>query len=72
MPLKVREWKCACCNAERDRDINAAINIQHKGITELMAAGQSSKPMEACVSLALCQLQPEKWEASFTAGSSHS
>ena len=39
MPLKVREWKCPGCNAEHDRDINAALNIQHKGITELMAAG---------------------------------
>lgn len=39
MPLKVRKWTCPGCNAEHDRDINAAINIQHKGITELMAAG---------------------------------
>ncbi|WP_157941511.1 zinc ribbon domain-containing protein, partial [Escherichia sp. MOD1-EC7003] len=39
MPLKVREWKCPGCNVEHDRDINAALNIQHKGITELMAAG---------------------------------
>ncbi|HAV8297016.1 TPA: IS200/IS605 family element transposase accessory protein TnpB [Escherichia coli] len=43
MPLKVREWKCPGCNAEHDRDINAAINIQHKGITELMAAGHVVK-----------------------------
>lgn len=39
MPLKMREWTCPGCNVEHDRDINAAINIQHKGITELMAAG---------------------------------
>lgn len=38
MSLKVREWKCPGCSADHDRDINAAINIQHKGITELMAA----------------------------------
>ena len=43
MPLKVREWKCPGCNVEHDRDINAAINIQHKGITELMAAGHVVK-----------------------------
>lgn len=43
MPLKVREWKCPGCSADHDRDINAAINIQHKGITELMAAGHVVK-----------------------------
>ncbi len=39
MPLKVREWQCLSCHAEHDRDINAAINIRQKGITDLMAAG---------------------------------
>ena len=43
MPLKVREWTCPGCRADHDRDINAAINIQHKGITELMAAGHVVK-----------------------------
>jgi len=43
MSLKVRGWKCACGNAEHDRDINAAINIQHRGITELMAADHAVK-----------------------------
>jgi len=43
MPLKVREWRCPDCSANHDRDINAAINIQHKGITELMAAGHVVK-----------------------------
>lgn len=43
LPLKVREWKCPGCSADHDRDINAAINIQHKGITELMAAGHVVK-----------------------------
>ena len=43
MPLRVREWKCPDYNADHDRDINAAINIQHKGITELVAAGHVVK-----------------------------
>ncbi|EEC4901129.1 transposase [Salmonella enterica subsp. enterica serovar Concord] len=60
MPLKVREWKCPACDADHDRDINAAINIQHKGITELMAAGHVVKAHRDCISLALCQLQPKR------------
>lgn len=43
LPLKVREWTCSGCNAEHDRDINAAINLQQKGITELMATGHVVK-----------------------------
>ncbi|MBS9428897.1 RNA-guided endonuclease InsQ/TnpB family protein [Photorhabdus akhurstii] len=39
MPLNKRIWSCPCCGVEHDRDINAAINIQHKGIQELQAAG---------------------------------
>lgn len=39
MPLHKRIWQCPACNTEHDRDINAALNIQNKGITELMAAG---------------------------------
>ncbi|MTH48399.1 hypothetical protein GJV78_19530 [Escherichia alba] len=34
-------------SASHDRDINAAINIQHKGITELMAAGHVVKARES-------------------------
>jgi putative transposase len=39
MPLTKRIWPCPACGVEHDRDINAAINIQRKGITELQAAG---------------------------------
>lgn len=39
IPLKVREWKNPGGSANHDHDINQAINIQHKGIAELMAAG---------------------------------
>jgi len=34
-----RIWQCAECGVDHDRDINAALNIQRKGITELQAAG---------------------------------
>lgn len=30
--LKDREWKCSNCNAEHDRDVNAAINIKNFGL----------------------------------------
>ncbi|KGM26841.1 transposase [Photorhabdus luminescens] len=39
MPLHKRIWLCPCCGVEHDRDINAALNIQCKGTTELQAAG---------------------------------
>ena len=39
MPLHKRIWQCPKCGVEHDRDINAAINIERKGIMELCAAG---------------------------------
>lgn len=39
MSLNKRIWQCPECGVEHDRDINAAINIERKGIFELKAAG---------------------------------
>ena len=39
MPLSVREWTCAHCGAEHDRDINAAFNIQREALATVSWTG---------------------------------
>jgi len=48
MPLSVRKWDyLSCGTTDRDRDLNAVLNIHDKGILELKAVGRSSLLMEA-------------------------
>ncbi|MBK8750699.1 MAG: transposase [Candidatus Competibacteraceae bacterium] len=39
MPLSVREWTCAHCDAEHDRDVNAALNIQREALATVSWTG---------------------------------
>ena len=39
LPLNIRSWTCQDCGSHHDRDVNAAINIQHQGILKLKAEG---------------------------------
>ncbi|MBK8751766.1 MAG: transposase [Candidatus Competibacteraceae bacterium] len=39
MPLSVRQWTCAHCGAEHDRDVNAALNLQRVALATVSWTG---------------------------------
>lgn len=42
MPLSVRQWTCAHCGAEHDRDVNAALNLQRVALATASWAGSNA------------------------------
>ncbi len=45
LPLEIRQWKCTSCDAEHDRDVNAAINIRDEGLRILTSElGEETSP----------------------------
>lgn len=51
MPLSVRQWKCSCCGAEHDRDVNAAINLRNLAVRYIVSAcGEESSGLLATTS----------------------
>jgi putative transposase len=43
LPLDVREWTCAACDATHDRDVNAACNLEAAGLA-VIACGAGVRP----------------------------
>lgn len=52
LPLNIRSWTCPACQAEHDRDVNAAINILSAGTVDYTCGGarrpKRAKHVDAC------------------------
>ena len=48
MPLSQRVFRCTACGLERDRDLNAAINLKKYGLAHLTGPTASSAGSDAC------------------------
>jgi putative transposase len=46
-PLHVREWQCAACGAQLDRDVNAAVNVAKAAGLAVTACGAQVRPGSA-------------------------
>lgn len=38
LPLSMRQWRCAACGANHDRDVNAAINLKNMAVSSTVSA----------------------------------